>query len=67
MDAVPSSAEGALSYLGMSKDSSFVTYVVCPKCDSMYNYDDCVLSHGITKESKHCKHIAYPNHPQASR
>ena len=67
LDAVPSSAEGALRYLGMSKDSSFVTYVVCPKCDSIYNYDDCVLSRGTTKESKHCKHIAYPNHPQASR
>jgi hypothetical protein len=67
LDAVPSSAEGALRYLGMSKDSSFVTYVVCPKCNSIYNYDDCVLSRGTTKESKHCKHIAYPNHPQASR
>ena len=52
LEAVPSSAEGALRYLGISKDSSFVIYIVCPKCDSIYNFDDCVLSRGTTKESK---------------
>ena len=50
LEAIPSSAEGALKYLGISKDSSFITYVVCPKCDSIYNFDDCVLSRGKTRE-----------------
>ena len=49
LEAVPSNADSALRYLGMNKDSLFVTYVVCPKCDSIYTYDDCVLSRGATK------------------
>ena len=64
LEAVPSSTEGALKYLGLNKDSSFITYVVCPNCDSIYTFDDCVTSSGMTMESKH---IAYPNHPHASR
>ena len=43
--------------------------MVCPKCHSVYNYEDCVnksTSHGRST-SKLCKHIAYPNHPHQSR
>ena len=67
LEDVPSSTDGALKFLGLNKDSSFITYVVCPNCDSIYSFDDCVISRGMTIESKCCKHIAYPNHPQASR
>ena len=43
--------------------------MVCPKCHSIYNYEDCVnrsRCHGGLI-SKLCKHIAYPNHPHKSR
>ena len=51
------------------KEREFIKYVVCPKCHSVYNYEDCVnksTSHGRST-SKLCKHIAYPNHPHQSR
>lgn len=30
--------------LGIDKDE-FVKYVVCPKCDTLYNFDDCYVLH----------------------
>ena len=51
------------------KEKEFINNVVCPKCHSIYNYEDCVnrsRSHGGLI-SKLCKHIAYPNHPHKSR
>lgn len=43
-------------------------YVVCPSCDSIYEYNDCftVKANG-EKVSEHCKHVHYPDHPHASR
>lgn len=53
---------------GASDDSDFICYVVCPVCKSVYDYDDCVhkRANGL-EESKHCKNIAYPNHPHQSQ
>ena len=30
----------------------YLLYVVCPSCDSIYDYDSCVLTRGSVKESK---------------
>ena len=44
--------------------SGVVTFVVCPKCHSLYNYSDCVISHRSgKKESLKCSFIQYPQHP----
>lgn len=46
---------------------NFICYVVCPSCNSLYKYDDCVTlyANGL-KESKRCCHIEYPKHTLAS-
>lgn len=51
----------------LSKEHYFKTYVVCPSCHVVYEYDDC-FSHNAngTRESKCCKHIMFPNHPRLS-
>lgn len=48
--------------------NNFVKYVVCPKCHSVYSYEDCIIRRSYGQStSKLCQHIAYPNHPQPSR
>ena len=45
-----------------------MTYVACPKCDSVYGYSDCFeVGRNGEKKSKCCSHIKYPNHPQRSQ
>ena len=51
--------------LGMA--DGFIEYVVCPKCNSVYEYQDCVIVRNGLKETKLCHHIAFPSHPQRSR
>lgn len=60
---VPISASSAQRLLWNMKDDNFKTYVVCPKCDSVYEYEDCVVRSGGERVSGKCTHIAYPNHP----
>ena len=49
-------------------DSSLTTYVVCPKCQSIYNIKDCILKkqNGLLESAK-CSYVQYPNHPHQSR
>ena len=48
--------------------SSFISFVVCPSCDSIYEYSDCIqLGSDGKQESKLCTHVGFPNHPQSSR
>lgn len=63
-EALPVSI-GALCHMLDLDKHVFTVYVVCPKCDSLYEYQDCIkhLSDG-TKESVRCCHITMPNHPQ---
>ena len=50
------------------QEDDFVAYVVCPKCDSIYNYNDFFeIRHNGLKESKFCSHVSFPSHPQRSR
>lgn len=64
---IPPNVDAARKYLLHGEKHSFITYVVCSSCDSIYDYDSCVLMRGSVKESKRYQHIAYPNHPQPSR
>ncbi|XP_077867666.1 uncharacterized protein LOC144356999 [Saccoglossus kowalevskii] len=53
--------------LGLSRDN-FKQYVVCPKCHSIYPYENCfkVKSTG-EKISMKCSNIEFPQHPHQSR
>ena len=53
--------------LGIKKDD-FVEFVVCPKCHSIYDYDDCIITKANkSQESKCCKYQPFPDHPHRSR
>ena len=49
-------------------EGDFITYVVCPECDSIYEFQDCIITRANgNHESKRCCHVAHPKHPQVSR
>ena len=60
---IPTSIKAAQRMLWNTNKDAFISYVVCPNCDSLYNYSDCVHRN----ESKTCKFVAYPNHSIARR
>ena len=46
----------------------FLEYVVCPKCNALYDFGDCVQPLLNTLfESKSCQHVMYPGHSQVSK
>lgn len=50
------------------QQNDFINYVVCPSCDSIYEYQDCLQVGANGQQiSKECSHVDFPNHPQASR
>ena len=64
-NSIPMTLQSAL------ENNDFLKYVVhvCPSCDSIYEYNDCVevIRRNGQKESKRCQHVHFPNHPHASR
>lgn len=52
--------------LGFHQDK-FVKYVVCPKCDTLYNFDDCFELRNRKRVSKNCTFVEFPNHCQLFR
>ena len=42
-------------------------YVVCPKCGTLYNFDDCYVLHHRKRVSKSCMFVEFPNHRQHFR
>ena len=65
---IPTNANAAQKLLWPAGDEeSFIPYVVCTSCDAIYHYDDCVIERGSKVESKKCKNVLYPKHPQKSR
>ena len=47
--------------LGLGKDR-FIKYVVCPKCHSLYVFDDCYELWPGKKVTKKCSFVQFPNH-----
>lgn len=64
---IPHSTVAAHKLLWNTDQDDFITFVVCPSCDSIFDYNDCFITQHGKKESKLCTHVAYPNHPQMSR
>ena len=63
---LPSSSNAAYQFLQIP-DDSFIKYVVCPRCDSIYEFKDCIITLSRSKQGKNCWHVPYPNHPHHSR
>lgn len=64
---LPISRELILQLLNSNK-KVYKEYVVCPKCDSLYQLKDCIkLNPNGTTESKTCCHVATPDHLHRSR
>ena len=52
--------------LGLVSDDWMTEFVVCSKCHSIYEYKDCAITMGGRAiDSKLCRHISMPEHPQA--
>ena len=52
---------------GILRDK-FKKYVICPKCNSLYEFKECISTSITGVESpKACSHIAFCNHPHVSR
>ena len=64
--AFPSSLYLMKKLFGIGTDK-FQKYVICRKCESLYRSDDCFEYNLFRKISKTCSHIAFPDHPHASR
>ena len=41
---------------------SFEQFVVCPKCDAVYSFNDCVINNSGQDA---CRYLEFPNHTQA--
>ena len=53
--------------LCLHKDN-FIKYAACPKCKTLYKFDDCIQWRPNGEEvSKKCRHVNYPQHPQKTR
>ena len=46
-------------------DDDFIQYVVCLKCESLYEYHESIVCIRSELQSKCCSYIAIPNHPFA--
>ena len=45
-EEIPISTSTALDLLHGTNGDEYIVYVVCPKCSSVYEYDDCVVYRG---------------------
>ena len=52
--------------LGLTKDK-FLKYVVCPKCHTLYKFEECYRTVGSNNLSKQCSFVKFPNHRQRWR
>ena len=51
-----------------SSEKGLHTYVVCPKCYTLYKLEECIIrQRNGTDESAKCSFVQYPNHPHVSR
>ena len=57
----PSSLYLLKTFFGLHKDC-FQKFVVCPKCNSLYNYESTYEKVGNRRVSKKCSYVGFPNH-----
>lgn len=59
----PSSLYMLKKHFNLHKDG-FQKFVVCPKCNSLYNYNSAFEKVGSQRVSKKCSYVDFPNHRQ---
>ena len=62
----PKSLHLVRKQLGIDQDK-FIKYVVCPKCHSLYNFNDCYEQLHRRKVTKKCSFVQFPHHRQHFR
>ena len=64
---IPQTLYSIVKNLCLHKDN-FIKYAVCPKCITLYKFDDCIQWRPNGEEvSKKCRHVNYPHHPHKRR
>jgi hypothetical protein len=48
-------------------EQNFTKFVVCRKCQALYDYENCLEKIGTNIQTKSCGNILFPNHPYQSR
>ena len=61
----PTSHAQIYKLLGL--DDAFTEYVVCPTCNLLYYYDDCIETTLGHKHSKRCVFVNFPDHPHRNQ
>ena len=52
----------------LKQNSSYTTYIVCPRCHSLYKESECLpVTDSVGAFSPMCDYVEYPNHPQIAR
>ena len=54
-------------HLGLLNGDDFIKYVICPKCKTLYGYNDCVKNHFGRQVSARCTFVPWFRHPHRSR
>ena len=63
--AFPSSLHTLRKKIGL--EDSYMKYIVCPKCEFIYQRADCIDAVGSLQHSKRCSYIKFPDHPHLQR
>ena len=64
---MPSTYNSLTKSIGINLDKSITEYVVCTKCSCIYDLASCSEIRFGKQHSKHCKFIAFPDHPHRSQ
>ena len=59
----PKSVHRLMSY-NRQRQISFLKYVVCKRCHTIYHFEDCIDGYGVHQKGKTCSFQEFPNHPQ---
>lgn len=64
---LPKTYLGLVQLLKLDSEGRFTSYVVCPGCNSIYNYESCYEMKNGKTVSKTCEFVAFPHHPHRSQ
>lgn len=61
VDYVPKSYKGLLKFVGL-ECNNVILYVVCPSCNCIYDYEQCIETRAGRTIARKCQFVAFPNH-----
>lgn len=66
LNRFPASYNQTLKVLDLDR-RMYTVYVLCPKCNFVYDYQNCIEYHFGRKKSKVCNFVSFPNHPHRTQ